>query len=85
MTDGRDFDESDPRDAKAVRYARADSDYALRMYYLFNQWFGRYLPKRRFVVEQIELPAAVYICIMKYNELVLIEQYHQRLVEQVSC
>lgn len=44
VTDGRYFDELDPRDTETIRYACADSDYTLRLYHLFNNWFDRYLP-----------------------------------------
>jgi len=71
VTEGRAFDELDPQDTETVRYACADSDYTLRLYHLFNQWFDRYLPKHRFVVEQIESPTAVYVGIMKYNGLLV--------------
>jgi len=66
---GRHFDELDPQDPETVRYACADSDYALRLYRLFNNWFDRYLPKHRFIVEKIESPTAVYCGLMKYNGL----------------
>jgi len=69
VTAGRFFDELDPADAETVRYACADSDYALRLYYLFNHWFDRYLPKHRFIVERIESPTAIYCGLMKYNGL----------------
>lgn len=36
VTDGRFFDELSPQDTETVRYACADSDYALRLYHLFN-------------------------------------------------
>lgn len=69
VTAGRYFDELDPQDAETVRYACADSDYALRLYHLFNGWFDRYLPKHRFIVERIESPTAAYCGLMKYNGL----------------
>jgi DNA polymerase-1 len=69
VTAGRFFDELDPQDAETVHYACADSDYALRLYQLFNGWFDRYLPKHRFIVENIESPTAVYCGLMKYNGL----------------
>lgn len=69
VTAGRFFDELVPQDAETVRYACADSDYALRLYYLFNAWFDRFLPKHRFIVEEIESPTAVYCGLMKYNGL----------------
>ena len=69
VTAGRYFDELDPQDEETIRYACADSDYTLRLYYLFNNWFDRYLPKHRFIVEKLESPAAVYCGLMKYNGL----------------
>ena len=71
VTDGRFFDELSPQDAETVRYACADSDYALRLYHLFNGWFDRYLPKHRFLVEQVESPTAVYCGIMRYNGILM--------------
>jgi DNA polymerase-1 len=67
VTGGRFFDELDPADPETIRYACADSDYTLRLYHLFNNWFGRVLPGHRFIVEQVESPTAVYCGIMKYN------------------
>jgi DNA polymerase-1 len=74
MTAGRYFDELDPQDSETIRYACADSDYTLRLYYLFNQWFDRYLRKHRFIVEKLESPAAVYVGLMKYNGLLVDEE-----------
>ena len=71
VTDGKFFDELSPQYAETVRYACADSDYALRLYHLFNGWFDRYLPKHRFLVEQVESPAAVYCGLMRYNGLLM--------------
>ncbi len=68
---GLHFDELDPQAEKTVHYACADSDYALRLYYLLNNWFDRFLPKHRFIVEKIESPTAVYVGIMKYNGLLV--------------
>ncbi|MDR2044178.1 MAG: bifunctional 3'-5' exonuclease/DNA polymerase [Clostridium sp.] len=68
---GLHFDELDPKSEKTVRYACADSDYALRLYHLLNGWFDRFLPKHRYVVEKIESPTAVYVGIMRYNGLPL--------------
>ncbi len=67
VTEGRHFDELDAQDKETVRYGCADSDFALRLYYKFNTWFDRYLPKHRFIVESIESPTAVYLGIMKAN------------------
>ena len=71
VTDGRFFDELSPQDAETVQYACADSDFALRLYHLFNDWFDRYLPRHRFLVEQVESPAAVYCGIMRYNGILM--------------
>ena len=67
VTEGKHFDELDAQDKETIRYGAADSDFSLRLYNLFNGWFDRFLPKHRFVVEQIESPTAVYLGIMKYN------------------
>ena len=67
VTDGKHFDELDAQDAETVRYGSADSDFALRLYHKFNGWFDRYLPKHRYIVEEIESPTAVYLGIMKTN------------------
>lgn len=67
VTGGRNFDELDPADPETVRYGAADSDYALRLYLTFNTWFDRYMPKHRWIVENIESPTAVFLGIMKYN------------------
>ena len=67
VTAGRHFDELPAQDAETVRYGAADSDFALRLYFLFNEWFDRYLPKHRYIVEHIESPTAVYLGIMKNN------------------
>lgn len=67
VTDGKHFDELDAQDEETVRYGSADSDFALRLYHKFNDWFDRYLPKHRYIVEEIESPTAVYLGIMKTN------------------
>ena len=69
VTGGRHFDEMNAQDAETVRYACADSDYALRLYHTFNAWFDRYLPKHRWIVEMLESPTAVYCGLMKHNGL----------------
>lgn len=71
VTGGKFFDELSPNDFETVRYACADADYALRLYYLFNNWFDENLPKHRFIVEQIESPTAVYVGLMKHNGLLV--------------
>lgn len=67
VTDGKHFDELDAQDEETVRYGSADSDFALRLYHKFNDWFDRYLPKHRYIVEEIESPTAVYLGVMKAN------------------
>ena len=67
VTDGKHYDELDGNDAETVRYGAADSDFALRLYHKFNDWFDKYLPKHRYIVEEIESPTAVYLGIMKCN------------------
>lgn len=67
VTDGKHFDELDGHDVETVRYGAADSDFALRLYHKFNDWFDKYLPKHRYIVEEIESPTAVYLGIMKTN------------------
>ena len=67
VTNGRHFDELDAQDAETVRYGCADSGFSLRLYHIFNNWFDRFLPKHRYIVEQIESPTAVYLGIMKHN------------------
>ena len=71
VTEGRFFDELNSEDAETIRYACADSDYALRLYHLFNNWFDMNLPKHRYIVENIESPTAVYVGLMKYNGIPL--------------
>ena len=65
------FDELNSEDTETIRYACADSDYALRLYHLFNNWFDKNLPKHRYIVENIESPTAVYVGLMKYNGIPL--------------
>lgn len=71
VTEGRFFDELNLQDEKTVRYACADSDYTLRLYHVFNQWFDRFLPKHRTIVEEVESPTSVYVGIMKYNGILV--------------
>lgn len=71
VTEGRFFDELSSEDTETIRYACADSDYALRLYHLFNNWFDGNLPKHRYIVENIESPTAVYVGLMKYNGIPL--------------
>lgn len=73
VTEGRFFDELASDDPETVRYACADSNYALRLYRRFNEWFDAYLPRHRWIVENIESPTAVYCGLMKYNGLLMDE------------
>ncbi len=88
VTDGRFFDELDSEDAETIRYACADSDYALRLYHLFNNWFDENLPKHRYIVENIESPTAVYVGLMKYNgiplDVELMRSKGQEAQEQIN-
>lgn len=82
VTDGKAFDELDGHDPETVRYGCADSDFALRLYHKFNEWFDRFLPKHRWIVENIESPTAVYLGIMKTNGIpVDIDLMEKRKVE----
>ena len=65
------FDELSPDNSETVRYVCSDSDYALRLYHLFNKWFDENLSKHRFIVEEIESPTAVYVGLMKHNGLLV--------------
>ena len=67
ITDGKHFDELDPQDAATIEYACEDSDQALQLYRIFNTWFDKYLPRHRWIVENLESPTAVYLGIMKHN------------------
>lgn len=67
VTAGRCFDEMNPQEQETLRYACADSDYTLRLYFKFNNWFDRFLPQHRVIAELIESPTAVYCGLMKYN------------------
>ena len=67
VTEGRNFDELEPADPETIRYCCADADFALRLYHICNNWFDKYLPNHRWIVENIESPTAVYLGIMKYN------------------
>jgi DNA polymerase-1 len=71
VTEGRHFDELDPQDTETIRYACADSDYTLRLYHVFNDWFDVNMPKHRFIVEHVESPTSVYVGMMKYNGLLV--------------
>lgn len=71
VTEGKFFDELSPDNSETIRYACSDSDYALRLYHVFNKWFDENLPNHRFIVEKIESPTAVYVGLMKHNGLLV--------------
>ena len=85
VTAGRYFDELPSSALETMRYACADSDYALRLYHLFNRWFDAFLPKHRFIVEQIESPTAVYCGLMKFNGLLMNEEAMIRKQSEASA
>lgn len=88
VTNGRQFDELDAQDAETIRYGCADSDFALRLYHIFNNWFDRFLPKHRYLVEQIESPTAVYLGMMKHNgvpvDVDLMKEHQQEAEQQMQ-
>ena len=88
VTNGRHFDELDAQDAETIRYGCADSDFALRLYHIFNSWFDRFLPKHRYLVEQIESPTAVYLGMMKHNgvpvDVDLMKEHQQKAEQQMQ-
>ena len=76
------FDMLDSESFETIRYACADSDYALQLYHVFNKWFDENMPKNRFIVEQIESPTAVYVGLMKYNGVPLdLDLMHKKGIE----
>ena len=66
-TEGKFFDELDPQDMATIEYACEDSDQALQLMRIFNDWFDKFLPRHRWIVEHLESPTAVYLGIMKHN------------------
>lgn len=85
VTQGRHFDELHPQDSETIRYACADSDYALRLYHKCNTWFSYYIPEHRFIAEKVESPTAVYCGMMKYNGIPIDEAFmcdKQKLAEE---
>lgn len=70
-----------------MRYGAADSDFALRLYRIFNDWFDRFLPRHRWLVENMESETAIYLGIMKHNGIpvnvpLLLERREQALKER---
>ena len=66
VTAGRHFDELDPEGYETVRYGCADSDFALRLYRIFNEWFRKLLPAHGRLA-WMESETAVYLGIMNHN------------------
>ena len=71
VTHGLHFDQLRSTDTETVRYGAADADFALRLHRIFNEWFDRYLPRHRYLTEEVESPTAVYIGIMRHNGIPL--------------
>lgn len=89
VTEGRHFDELDPIDSETIRYSCADSDFALRLYHIFNSWFDHYLPRHRWIVENIESHTAVYLGIMKYSgvpmDIDLMQECKSKADREMKC
>lgn len=70
VTDGHHFDELSTLDSETVRYACADSDFALQLYHYFNNYFDSYsrmdLAGHR-VITELESVISVYCGLMNYN------------------
>lgn len=84
VTEGKFFDELDSRSPETIRYACADSDFALRLYHLINDWFDKNLSNHRFIAEKIESPTAVYVGIMKHNGLLMDINLMQQKQEEAA-
>jgi len=83
VTGGRFFDELPPDAPETIRYACADSDYALQLYHRFNAWFNAFLPQHRAIVEQVESPTAIFCGLMKFNGLLM--DRPRMICKQVEC
>ena len=77
-TGGKHFDELDAQDEETIRYGAADADFSLRLYHVFNDWFDRYLPRHRWIVEHMESSTAVYLGVMKNNGVPIDRSLMQR-------
>ena len=62
----------DRDDERAPGRNHANSD-GKALYRRFNEWFDAFLPRHRWIVENIESPTAVYCGLMKYNGLLMDE------------
>lgn len=85
VTGGKHFDELNPEDPETIRYSCADADFALRLYHIFNNWFDKFLPRHRWIVENIESPTAVYLGIMKYNGVPIDEKLMLKRKEEAEA
>lgn len=87
VVQGRHFDELDSEDYETIRYGCSDSDYALRLYNLFNEWFRKYIPNHEFIVRKVESPSSVFVGLMKYNGIDidkgLIHEKHLKAKERI--
>lgn len=71
VTAGRHFDELPLESAETIRYACADSDFALQLYNLFNNWFKSFIPCHEKIVRDVESPTSVFVGLMKYNGIMV--------------
>lgn len=79
---GGHFDELNSEDYETIRYACSDSDYALRLYKFFNEWFRKYIPAHEYIVRKIESPSSIFVGLMKYNGIgVDIRLLNEKLVQ----
>jgi DNA polymerase I len=82
VTEGRHFDELQAQWEETVRYACADSDFTMRLYHHFNDWFRRFIPRHEALVREIESPTSVFVGLMKYNGIrVDLNLLHEKQLE----
>ena len=85
---GTHFDNLNSSHKETVRYACADSDYALRLYKYCLRNFELYAPEHRVLCERVESPAAVYTGLMKKNGITLntslLEDFKERALEEIE-
>lgn len=88
VVNGTHFDNLNSEHKETVRYACADSDYALRLYNYFNKWFETYIPEHKIVCGKVESPAAIYTGIMKKNGIALnkelLQEFNKRAEEELE-
>lgn len=88
VTAGKHFDELSADQEETIRYACADSDFALQLYHLFNKWFRSFMPRHEVIVREVESPASVFVGLMKYNgikaDLPLIYEKKLQAEEKIS-